>query len=231
MPTIAVTALKRPAAECTRPLHKPLRPSSTPLVWIIYENWSFRARAEWIRLLATNARQRPRGDLQALHRGSKDHGYVKARKEKVQTSLGEHSEPQHRRSKTGFAPCRDGVARSGLESDVACGSSVDPTRVGPTARKAYPLDWEEQQLLLSELAPHLQRMALFDVNTGLRDQEQCNLQWSREQRVIWEDRKGRRYRVGHFRNSAGSRPATGGRSIRRRARQGGSGGLQKCAGA
>ena len=53
----------------------------------------------------------------------------------------------------------------------------------PTARKAYPLDWEEQQLLFSELAPHLQRMALFDVNTGLRDQELCNLQWSWEQRV------------------------------------------------
>jgi integrase len=53
----------------------------------------------------------------------------------------------------------------------------------PTARKAYPLDWDEQQLLFSELAPHLQRMALFDVNTGLRDQELCSLQWSWEQRV------------------------------------------------
>jgi len=53
----------------------------------------------------------------------------------------------------------------------------------PMARKAYPLDWEEQQLLFSELAPHLQRMALFDVNTGLRDQELCSLQWSWEQRV------------------------------------------------
>jgi integrase len=121
----------------------------------------------------------------------------------------------------------------------------------PTARKAYPLDWEEQQLLFSELAPHLQRMALFDVNTGLRDQELCNLQWSWEQRVpeldtpeikrsvfvlpstrvknrqaravilndvaqsvleevrgehpvyvfTWENRKGQRNRVGHFRNS------------------------------
>src|SRR5271170_486490 len=78
------------------------------------------------------ARQRPRGNLQALHRGSKDHGcIVKARKEKVQTPLGEHSEPQHWRGKTSSAACRDGVARSGLESDVACGSSVAPTRVGP----------------------------------------------------------------------------------------------------
>ena len=53
----------------------------------------------------------------------------------------------------------------------------------PMARRAYPLDWDEQQLLFSELAPHLQRMALFDVNTGLRDQELCSLQWSWEQRV------------------------------------------------
>ena len=121
----------------------------------------------------------------------------------------------------------------------------------PTARKAYPLDWDEQQLLFSELAPHLQRMALFDVNTGLRDQELCTLQWSWEQWVpeldtaeikrsvfvlpathvknrqaravilndvaqsvleevrgehpvyvfTWENRKGQRHRVGHFRNS------------------------------
>ncbi len=53
----------------------------------------------------------------------------------------------------------------------------------PTARKAYPLDWDEQRLLFSELAPHLQRMALFDVNTELRDQKLCNLRWSWEQRV------------------------------------------------
>jgi len=53
----------------------------------------------------------------------------------------------------------------------------------PLVRKAYPLDWDEQQLLFSELAPHLQKMALFDVNTGLRDQELCSLQWSWEQRV------------------------------------------------
>ena len=121
----------------------------------------------------------------------------------------------------------------------------------PTPRKAYPLDWDEQQLLFSELAPHLQRMALFDVHTGLRDQELCSLQWSWEQRVpeldtpeikrsvfvlpgthvknrqaravilndvaqsvleevrgehpeyvfTWENRKGQRHRVGHFRNS------------------------------
>jgi len=34
------------------------------------------------------------------------------------------------------------------------------------SQKPYPLDWKEQSLLFKELAPHLERMALFDVNTG-----------------------------------------------------------------
>jgi len=47
-------------------------------------------------------------------------------------------------------------------------------------RKPYPLEWEEQRRLLQELPPHLERMALFDLNTGLRDQELCQLRWSWE---------------------------------------------------
>ncbi len=35
-----------------------------------------------------------------------------------------------------------------------------------SARKPYPIDWCEQRLLFGELARHLQRMALFAVNTG-----------------------------------------------------------------
>jgi integrase len=50
-------------------------------------------------------------------------------------------------------------------------------------RLPYPLDWEEQRLLFSELAVHLRTMALFAVNTGLRDQELCGLEWAWEQRV------------------------------------------------
>jgi integrase len=50
-------------------------------------------------------------------------------------------------------------------------------------RLPYPLDWDEQKLLFSELALHLRTMALFDVNTGLRDQELCGLEWAWEQRV------------------------------------------------
>jgi integrase len=48
---------------------------------------------------------------------------------------------------------------------------------GQRARKPYPLDHAEQSLLFSELAPPLAEMASFAVNTGVRDQELCRLQW------------------------------------------------------
>lgn len=48
------------------------------------------------------------------------------------------------------------------------------------ARKAYPLTWEEQERFFSQLPLYLQRMALFKVNTGLRDQEVCRLKWEWE---------------------------------------------------
>jgi integrase len=48
------------------------------------------------------------------------------------------------------------------------------------ARKAYPLSWEEQDRLFALLPLYLRRMALFKVNTGLRDQEVCRLQWNWE---------------------------------------------------
>jgi integrase len=51
------------------------------------------------------------------------------------------------------------------------------------ARKPYPIDWSEQRLLFSELAPHLQQLALFKVNTGMRMRELCTLRWEWEQRV------------------------------------------------
>lgn len=50
----------------------------------------------------------------------------------------------------------------------------------PDLRKPYPLSWEEQSRLLSELPYHLQQMTLFAVNTGCRDQEICNLRWEWE---------------------------------------------------
>jgi integrase len=52
------------------------------------------------------------------------------------------------------------------------------------ARKPCPLSWEEQALLFGELRydPNRQ-MALFKVNTGLREQEVCNLKWEWEAQI------------------------------------------------
>src|SRR3990167_2514722 len=41
------------------------------------------------------------------------------------------------------------------------------------ARKPYPLSWDEQDRLFKELPPHLEKMALFAVNTGCRDAVIC----------------------------------------------------------
>jgi integrase len=49
-----------------------------------------------------------------------------------------------------------------------------------SARQPYPLSWEEQQLLFSELDGHLAHMALFKVNTGTREQEVACLRWDWE---------------------------------------------------
>ena len=49
-----------------------------------------------------------------------------------------------------------------------------------TRRPAYPLSWEEQDLIMECLPDHLRRMALYKVNTGCREQEVCKLQWDWE---------------------------------------------------
>jgi len=51
------------------------------------------------------------------------------------------------------------------------------------ARPPYPLTREEQALLFQELPDHLARMAIFKVNTGLREQEVCRLKWDYEVKV------------------------------------------------
>jgi len=48
------------------------------------------------------------------------------------------------------------------------------------ARKPRPISWVEQRKLLPLLPAHLQRMALFDLNTGARDDVVCNLRWEWE---------------------------------------------------
>lgn len=51
------------------------------------------------------------------------------------------------------------------------------------AREPTPLDPDEVKYLIESLPPHLADMALFKVNTGLRDQEVCNLTWDMEIKV------------------------------------------------
>lgn len=57
-----------------------------------------------------------------------------------------------------------------------------PANSGNSAQP-YPLDWSEQDRLFRLLPPHLQRMALYKVNVGCRQQEVCQLQWQWELEV------------------------------------------------
>lgn len=50
-------------------------------------------------------------------------------------------------------------------------------------REPQPISWEEQRVLLPNLPPHLARMALFILNTGVRDDVVCSLQWDWEIRL------------------------------------------------
>lgn len=50
-------------------------------------------------------------------------------------------------------------------------------------RRPRPITWDEQGHLFQELPPHLERMALFAVNTGLRSGEICRLKWDWEVQV------------------------------------------------
>jgi integrase len=54
------------------------------------------------------------------------------------------------------------------------------TMLPENPRSSYPITWKEQDTLFRKLPAHLARMALFAVNTGLRDSNVCGLQW------IWE---------------------------------------------
>ncbi|HYS14219.1 MAG TPA: tyrosine-type recombinase/integrase, partial [Burkholderiaceae bacterium] len=54
-------------------------------------------------------------------------------------------------------------------------------------REPRPISWEEQRRLLPALPAHLARMALFMLNTGVRDNVIVNLRWQWELRVKLED--------------------------------------------
>jgi len=73
---------------------------------------------------------------------------------------------------------RDDVGRPWLEG-------MPPLiRMLPEARRQpYPITWEEQDRLFPKLSARLARMALFAVNTGLRESNVCRLEWAREVKV------------------------------------------------
>lgn len=54
------------------------------------------------------------------------------------------------------------------------------TMLKESPKKPHPLSWEEQDVLLPELPPHLQSMALFGINSGARDDNVCGLRWDWE---------------------------------------------------
>ncbi len=55
-------------------------------------------------------------------------------------------------------------------------------------RPPYPINWSEQAELMKHLPAHLQRMALFALNSGARDDNVCGLKWAWERRVPELDR-------------------------------------------
>lgn len=50
-------------------------------------------------------------------------------------------------------------------------------------RSALPITWSEQAELMKHLPAHLQRMVLFALNSGARDDNVCQLQWAWERKV------------------------------------------------
>jgi integrase len=75
------------------------------------------------------------------------------------------------------------VARRRLESNAAGAGAAHPARTKRRGTQTLPDRLAEQRLLFSELAPHLQRIALFKVNTGVRARELYSLRWEWEQRI------------------------------------------------
>ena len=54
------------------------------------------------------------------------------------------------------------------------------TMLPENPRLPYPLTWKEQDELFRRLPTHLARMALFAINTGVRQSNLCGLQWTWE---------------------------------------------------
>jgi integrase len=54
------------------------------------------------------------------------------------------------------------------------------TMLAENRRPPYPITWEEQDRLFAKLPARVARMALFAVNTGLRESNLCGLEWAWE---------------------------------------------------
>ncbi|MDT8428850.1 MAG: tyrosine-type recombinase/integrase [Pseudomonadales bacterium] len=61
----------------------------------------------------------------------------------------------------------------------------------PDSLKTYPLDWDEQDALLSHLPEHLSKMTIFKLNTGCRESEVTGLRWRWEWQTDLSQFKGR----------------------------------------
>jgi integrase len=76
-----------------------------------------------------------------------------------------------------------GAARSYRDDDGRPWLDALPpllTMLPESRRQPYPITWQEQDRLFPMLPDHLQRMVLFAVNTGLRDNNVCGLAWEWE---------------------------------------------------
>lgn len=73
---------------------------------------------------------------------------------------------------------RDDIGRPSMTNVAPLISMLPESRRAP-----YPITWDEQDRLFPKLPPHLQRMAIFGVNTGLRNANLCGLEWTWEVEV------------------------------------------------
>jgi len=75
------------------------------------------------------------------------------------------------------------VWRSNGKPWLSTAPLIEMLNEAATRRKPRPLSWAEQGKLFALLPPHLERMALFAVNTGARDDNICGLRWAWERDV------------------------------------------------
>jgi integrase len=114
--------------------------------------------------------------LDRVHRGALDPFIAERRKEGASTGTINHGLKVVRRILNLAAT--EWIDEHGLTWLVA----APKTKLLPdnNKRKPYPLSWDEQATLFSELPAHLASMALFAVSTGCRDGEVCRLRWEWE---------------------------------------------------